>query len=51
MAKQTYSIPELKGILGQLEACGLKEVSHLQLKRILRELDNHSGERIRELNG
>jgi len=41
MAKQTYPIKELKDILGHLERCGFKEVGHLQLKRILRELDNH----------
>jgi len=43
MAKQTYSIKELKDILGHLERCGFEEVGRLQLKRILRELDNHKG--------
>lgn len=43
MAKQTYPIKELKDILRHLEQCGFEEVGHLQLKRILRELDNHKG--------
>ena len=41
MPKQIYHIKELKDILAYLEQCGFKEVGRLQLKRILRELDNH----------
>lgn len=43
IAKQTYQIKELKDILEQLEQAGFEEVGHLQLKRILREPDNHKG--------
>ncbi len=39
MPKQTYQIKELKDILEQLEQSGVEEISRLQVKKILRYLD------------